>query len=51
MVILAIQRVLVVGHQLAAKILGPMMDRVDLIIEVLQISAGTLLKEASGESS
>jgi len=50
-VILAIQRVLVVGHQLAAKISGPMMDRFDLIIEVPEISAGTLLKEASGESS
>ncbi len=28
-----------------------MMDRFDLIIEVPEISAGTLLKEASGESS
>jgi magnesium chelatase family protein len=28
-----------------------MMDRFDLIIEVTEISAGTLLKEANGESS
>ena len=28
-----------------------MMDRFDLIIEVPEISAGILLKEASGESS
>ena len=46
----------VVGHLSAAKIIkpkisGPMMDRFDLIIEVSEISAGVLLKEASGESS
>ena len=39
------------GQNYQAKISGPMMDRFDLIIEVLEISAGTLLKEASGESS
>ncbi len=42
----------VVGHLSAAKIIkpkisGPMMDRFDLIIEVSEISAGVLLKEAS----
>ena len=46
----------VVGHLSAAKIIkpkisGPMMDRFDLIIEVSEISAGVLLKEASGASS
>jgi predicted ATPase with chaperone activity len=41
-----------VGHQnYQAKIFGPMMDRFDLIIEVSEISAGALLKEASVESS
>ena len=39
------------GQNYQAKISGPMMDRFDLIIEVPEISAGTLLKEASGESS
>ena len=39
------------GQNYQAKISGPMMDRFDLIIEVPAISAGTLLKEASGESS
>jgi magnesium chelatase family protein len=39
------------GQNYQAKILWPMMDRFDLIIEVLEISASTLLKEASGESS
>ena len=34
-----------------AKISAPMMDRFDLIIEVPEISAGVLLKEASSESS
>ena len=33
------------------RILGPMMDRFDLIIEVSEISASTLLRKASGESS
>jgi len=39
------------GQNYQAKISGPMIDRFDLIIEVPEISAGTLLKEASGESS
>jgi len=39
------------GQNYQAKILGPMMGRFDLIIEVPEISAGSLLTEASGESS
>lgn len=39
------------GQNYQTKISGPMMDRFDLIIEVPEISASTLLKEASGESS
>ena len=39
------------GKNYQAKISGLMMDRFDLIIEVPEISASTLLKEASGESS
>jgi magnesium chelatase family protein len=39
------------GQNYQAKISGPIMDRFDLIIEVPEISASTLLKEASGESS
>ena len=39
------------GQNYQAKISGPMMDRFDLIIKVPEISAGTLLKETSGESS
>jgi predicted ATPase with chaperone activity len=46
-----IRREPLVGHQPAVKISGLMMVRFDLIIEVPQISAGVLLKEASGESS
>jgi magnesium chelatase family protein len=41
----------VCGQNYQAKISGPMMDRFDLIIEVPEISAGILLKEASVESS
>ena len=39
------------GQNYQAKISGPMMDRFDLIIEVPEISADILLKEAIGESS
>jgi magnesium chelatase family protein len=47
----ACSRAPVCGQNYQAKISGPMMDRFDLIIEVPEISAGILLKEASGESS
>ena len=39
------------GQNYQAKISGPMMDRFDLIIEVPEISADILHKEAIGESS
>jgi magnesium chelatase family protein len=39
------------GQNYQAKISGPIMDRFDLIIEVPENSASTLLKEAGGESS